>query len=67
MKIVLPFLVALSVFVSVFSPAVFAADEAVLADIQTKLTQVLDNQKQILSRLDEMKQELYIVKVRASR
>ena len=53
-------------------PAALAADQSAAAapapaQIQAQLTEILNNQKQILARLDEMKQELYIIKVRASR
>ena len=46
-----------------FSPALLFAEETVSGQ---KLEQILENQKKILAKLDEIKAEVQIVKVRAS-
>ncbi len=51
------------VFLLVFSKSLALADDGVNSQ---KLDQVLQNQKEILQKLDEVKAELQIVKIRAT-
>ncbi len=55
-------LAAFIFFTITFTPLLFAQD----AGTYHKLNEVLENQKKILSDLDEIKKELTIVKVRAT-
>lgn len=44
-----------------------AKEEISSATIMNKLQEVIENQKTIIKKLDEMKEELYIIKIRSSR
>ena len=47
--------------------AITHADDAISGDASQKLNQVLENQKQIMDSLEQIKGELQIIKVRATR
>ena len=67
MKII--FGVCLLFLASAGNPSVlFAADQSAFEeDVNAKLDEIVKNEKQILAQLDEMKQELYVIKVRATK
>jgi len=69
-KTVVYLLVVLAVFYSLFLGAKMlkAQDEDLIqdSDISLQLQQIIQNQQVIISKLDEMKEELRIIKIRAS-
>ncbi len=68
---------ALSIFlpaVLCLAPSAFAADtpaaaaqKAQTASVEKKLDQILATQKEIIQKLDELKQDVDVVKIRATR
>ncbi len=43
------------------------AEEPAQVDVLKKLDELITGQKQVLAKLEEMKQELYIIKIRATK
>lgn len=57
-----------TIFVAVFliSSNLYAETSTSTAEISKKLEQILENQKKILLQLEEIKKEVYVVKIRAT-
>ena len=50
--------------VFLFSPNAYA--ETSSTDLSKKLDRILETQKKLIQQLDEVKQELYVIKIRAT-
>ena len=64
----LPYFLTVAVFFGVLLfPAQARAEESATGPSQVKLDQIIKNQQEIIKQLAEIKQELYVIKVRATR
>ncbi len=55
------------VFLTIYGTAYAAVNNDSLTKVSDKLDELIKGQKQVLQELAEIKQELYVVKIRASR